>query len=170
MDEHETTAKYNVAETCCASLSIDKLGELSETKDESVLQLSKVLNYGEIRGSSALRENLSRIYSETLDKSTPSAPLPAENILITPGAILANFLVLYTLVASGDHVICQYPTYQQLYSVPASLGAKVDLWKARPENEWTLEIHELRKLVRPNTKVIIIKYGLPQHITRNIQD
>jgi DNA-binding transcriptional MocR family regulator len=84
--------------------------------------------------------------------------LPKENILITPGAIQANFLLLYTLVGPGDHVICHYPTYQQLYSVPASMGAEVSLWKSKETDGWQLDLEELKSLIRPNTKLIIIKF------------
>ncbi|OQE22379.1 hypothetical protein PENSTE_c010G06593 [Penicillium steckii] len=153
MDKYELTAKYNIAETCCASVSVDDLRALSEDKETDPLgQLqSTKLTYGAIRGSDKLRETLSNLYSV----KTP-ARLPKEDILITSGAIQANFLVLYSLVGPGDHVICHYPTYQQLYSVPASLGAEVSLWKSNESNEWQLDIEELKSLIRPNTKMIII--------------
>ncbi|KAM0713353.1 hypothetical protein Q7P35_000805 [Cladosporium inversicolor] len=157
MDKYETSAKYNLAETCCASISIDELLALSEDKTATVgklLDSSKVQGYGEIRGSSELRNNLSRLYS-----SKVGTPLPAENILITPGAIAANHLTLYSLVGPGDHVICHYPTYQQLYSIPESLGAEVSLWKSDAENKWLPDLEELKALVKPNTKLIIIKHS-----------
>ena len=75
----------------------------------------------------------------------------------TPGAIAANHLVLYSLLKPGDHVICHYPTYQQLYSVPESLGAEVSLWKSNPEKNWLPDFEELKGLIRDNTKLIIIK-------------
>lgn len=75
---------------------------------------------------------------------------------MTNGAIQANFLALYTQVGPGDHVICHYPTYQQLYSVPESLGAEVSLWKSQERNGWQLDLEELKSLLRPNTKMIIL--------------
>ncbi|KAK3711682.1 hypothetical protein LTR37_009458 [Vermiconidia calcicola] len=154
MDEHETTAKYNLAETCCASISIDELvsfSEHKETKVSDVLDSSLIQTYGEIRGSSALRDNLSRLYS-----SKAGSPLPPERILITPGAIAANHLAFYALLGPGDHVICHYPTYQQLYTVPASLGAEVDLWKSKEDNKWLPDYDELAAMVKDNTKMIIL--------------
>lgn len=156
MDEYETSAKYNLAETCCASISVDDLLALSEDRTATVSKLldsTKVQGYGEIRGSSELRNNLSRLYS-----SKVGTPLLAENILITPGAIAANHLTLYSLVGPGDHVICHYPTYQQLYSIPESLGAEVSLWKSDPENKWLPDLEELKSLVKDNTKLIIMKH------------
>ncbi|EUC38814.1 hypothetical protein COCCADRAFT_21850 [Bipolaris zeicola 26-R-13] len=151
MDAYETKCKYNIAETCCASISVDQLRDLSEDKDRQVFDTSRVLNYGAIRGSENLRNNLARLYSVKV-----ATPLPAENILTTAGAIQANYLTAYTLVGPGDHVICHYPTYQSLYDVPKQLGAEVDLWKAKPENNWIPSIEDLKALIKPNTKLIII--------------
>jgi selenocysteine lyase/cysteine desulfurase len=83
-----------------------------------------------------------------------------ENILITPGAIAANHLAFYSLISPGDHVICHYPTYQQLYEIPASLGAEVDLWKADPRKKWIPDLEDLRTLLKPNTKLIVVKYAV----------
>jgi aspartate/methionine/tyrosine aminotransferase len=155
MDKYETSAKYNLAETCCASISIDELVSLSENKTlqaSDILSTSLVQNYGEIRGSIKLRENLSRLYSAKV-----GTPLSVDNILITPGAIAANHLVLYSLLKPGDHVICHYPTYQQLYSIPESLGAEVSLWKCKPEDKWLPSLDELKDVIKENTKLIIIK-------------
>lgn len=160
MDEYETWAKYNIAETCSASISIDDLRSFSDDPSQSPFSTSTKLTYGAIRGSDRLRSNLAQLYPLTsdADPSRTSGPvLPLENILITPGAIHANFLLLYTLIHPGDHVVCHHPTYQQLYSVPESLGAEVSLWKTKSEDGWKLDLEELERLVKPNTKMIIVK-------------
>ena len=152
MDAYETNTKHNIAETCAASISIDDLYEFAGEQPGRIFQYSKKLLYGDIRGSNRLRKNIASIYSDQ-----GASGLSLENVLVTSGAISANFLVLYTLISQGDHVICHHPTYQQLYSVPASLGGEVDLWRSRPENRWQLDIEELKKLIRPSTKLIILK-------------
>ena len=153
MDTYEGTAKYNIAETCAASISLEDLENLSSDRSSSIIKSNRKLTYGAIRGSDELLSNLSALYS-----MKTATPLPKENILVTPGAIAANFILFYALLSKGDHVICHYPTYQQLYSVPASLGAEVSLWKASDKDGWRLDIEELKNLVQPNTKMIIIKY------------
>lgn len=155
MDKYEVTpGVLNIAETCAASISIDDLQALCE--DRSVPgplsnMSTRKLTYGAIRGSEVLRERLASLYSARV-----TSPLPSDNILITPGAIAANFLVLYTLIGPGDHVICQHPTYQQLYDVPKSLGAEVSLWKLRKNNNYIPNLGHLEDLVKENTKMIII--------------
>lgn len=131
--------------------TLASLSDNKEAKASDLIDLSAVQGYGEIRGSTALRTNLSRLYSTKV-----GTPLTPEQVLITPGAIAANHLVLYSLVGPGDHVVCHYPTYQQLYSIPVSLGAKVDLWRSKPENKWLPDLEELKSLVKDNTKLIIL--------------
>jgi DNA-binding transcriptional MocR family regulator len=110
MDKYETKCKYNIAETCCASISVDELRELSDDKDAQVLTTSQALTYGAIRGSNALRNNLARLYS-----AKGTVTVGPENIISTPGAISANYLTAYALVGPGDHVICHYPTCKMLF-------------------------------------------------------
>jgi aspartate/methionine/tyrosine aminotransferase len=153
MDTHETTAKYNIAETCAASISLDDLASLAETRREAaLLPMAKKLVYGEIRGSTELRNNLAALYS-----ARASSVMDKEDILIMPGAIAANFLVLQTLVGPGDHVICHYPTYEQLINVPRALGAETSLWKADPSQKWQLNVDEVKRMIKPqSTKLIIL--------------
>ncbi|KUI58706.1 Capreomycidine synthase [Cytospora mali] len=153
MDEYETTpGVLNIAETCAASVSVDDLTALSaDTAGPGPLHLSTKLTYGAIRGSDTLRNRVATLY----ERSAPK-PLPPDHILITQGAIVGNFLILYTLLGPGDHAICVYPTYQQLYGIPQSLGAEVSLWKLRKDNGYVPDISELESLVRDNTKMIIL--------------
>jgi aspartate/methionine/tyrosine aminotransferase len=146
MDLYENDAKHNLAETCCASISLNDLLSLSNKKD--LVDYSQKQVYGAIRGSEALRTKIANLYSQRVS---------AEGVLVTNGAIQANFLALYTNIGPGDHVICQYPTYQQLYSVPESFGAEVSLWRSNEEKEWSLDEGELKALIKPNTKLIILK-------------
>jgi aspartate/methionine/tyrosine aminotransferase len=153
MDQYETIPDVlNVAETCAASISIDDLIELCEDKDiEPPLKTSIKLTYGPIRGSDTLRQRLAYLYSVRV-----ATPMLADNVLIMPGAIAANFLTLYALLNPGDHVICVYPTYQQLYSVPESLGAEVSLWKLKKAKKYVPDLADLDALIKENTKMIII--------------
>ncbi|KAJ6092170.1 hypothetical protein N7467_004139 [Penicillium canescens] len=145
MDLYENDAKHNLAETCCASISLNDLLSFSQKKD--LVDYSQKQVYGAIRGSEALRANIANLYSQSVS---------AEGVLVTNGAIQANFLALYTNIGPGDHVICQYPTYQQLYSVPESLGAEVSLWRSNEEKGWGLDLEDLKALIRRNTKLIIL--------------
>jgi aspartate/methionine/tyrosine aminotransferase len=104
------------------------------------------LGYNEANGSLALRE----ILAATYEGCGP------ENILVTTGAIEANFLLFNLLLNPGDHVVAPYPAYQQLYSVPRALGCEVDLWRIRPETGFAYDVNDLERLLRPTTRLIVV--------------
>lgn len=51
-----------------------------------------------------------------------------------------------SLVSPGDRVISVLPTYQQLYSIPESLGAKVKILPLSRENGYLPDLDALRAL------------------------
>jgi aspartate/methionine/tyrosine aminotransferase len=147
MNEFEDHCEFNLAETCVASLTIEQLLEMSG-KNDSVMSdlLPMKMTYGAIQGSDRLRDAICTMYT----KQT------RDNIVVTHGAIGANALVHETLVEPGDHVISVRPTYQQHYSIPESYGAQVDILHLRPENGFLPDLQELKAMVRPDTKLIVL--------------
>ncbi|MGO0078171.1 aminotransferase [Streptococcus suis] len=148
LNVHENSAIYDIAGVSISSLTLEELFALSGTNPEDFyekLQGTK-LNYGWIEGSPAFKEAVSQLYEQ----------VSPEQILQTNGATGANLLVLYSLIEPGDRVISLYPSYQQLYDIPKSLGAEVDLWQIEEENGWLPDLVKLRQLIRPNTKMICI--------------
>ena len=135
----------NIAETCAASVSIDELRSLSDDESVSPIDTSAILNYGTPLGSEGLRRLIARHHG--------GEGLAASNVVVAQGAISANFLTLYALLGRGDHVVCVYPTFQQLYSVPESLGAEVTLWRLRADKGFVPDVSELAGLAREDTKV-----------------
>jgi aspartate/methionine/tyrosine aminotransferase len=104
------------------------------------------LGYSEARGTHELRAELASTYANT----------GPDNVLVTTGAIEANFLLFNVLLQAGDHVVAVHPAYQQLYSVPRAIGCEVDLWRLTPENGFRFDLDDLERLVRPETKLIVI--------------
>ena len=139
MNAYENDAKYNIAETCVDSLTIRELLELagkSEGYWEELLDMR--LSYGHIEGSEGLRRGIAGLFSEW----TP------DKILMSHGAIGANHLVFLAMVDPGDRVVSIMPTYQQMYSIPESLGADVKIIQLSYENSFLPDLEELRKLVQ----------------------
>ncbi|SCU89895.1 LADA_0F00408g1_1 [Lachancea dasiensis] len=148
MDKYEEHVEYNVGETCCYSLSFEELKDLTGEKFE--FDNNKRLTYGSIRGSPQLRSLIAEIHSNE------RVQLTQDNVLITNGAIGANFLVHYAVAGPGDHVICVAPTYQQLSSVPKMFGAEVDLLRLKAKDGFLPNLGELKNMVKSNTKLIVI--------------
>ena len=111
------------------------------------------LTYGSSKGSLQLRERLAELHS------SEDVKLTADNVVVTPGSIMANYLSLATICGPGDHVICQYPTFSQLFAIPRYYGADISLWRLRAEDKWMPRLEDLESMIKPNTKLIIIKFA-----------
>ena len=148
MNAWEVGAKYNIAETCVDSISMNDLFELTgEDKTEFLNRLcARRLSYGDIEGLPEFRKGVCGLYKT----------LNIENIVPTHGASGANHHVFYSLISPGDRVVSIMPTYQQLYSIPESYGADVQILHLSKENNYLPDLEKLRRLVTPETKMICI--------------
>ena len=148
MNEYETGARYNIAETCVDSVSLDELFALTgESKDEFLSKFCATrLTYGDIWGSDALREGVCRLYRT----------VRPDEVVLTHGAAGANHHVFCSLISAGDRVVSIMPTYQQLYSIPEAIGADVAIMHLKQENHYLPDLDELKALVTPGTKMVCI--------------
>lgn len=159
MNLYETRCRYNLAETCVESLTVDQLLSLTGKQHTILDELRPLkLTYGAIEGSARLREAISRTYA----RQAPS------NVLVTHGAIGGNALVYETLVEPGHTVVSVLPTYQQHYSIPESYGADVRILKLREENRFLPDLDELRRLVNGSTRLIAVNN--PNNPTGSLMD
>ncbi|MBT6511176.1 MAG: aminotransferase [Rhodospirillaceae bacterium] len=147
MNEWETKCELNLAETCVESLTIEQLLELAGRNSTDLSELLGIkMTYGEIRGSERLLNAIAALY----EKQT------SENLIVTHGTIGANMLIHKTMVSPGDRVVAVVPTYQQHYSIPASIGADVHQLYLKEENNFLPDLEELRALVTPDTQLLAI--------------
>lgn len=148
MNEYEDGARFNIAETCVDSVSLDELFQLTGQDKKAFLNKfsARRLTYGAIWGAPAFKEGICKLYKT----------ISPEHVVTTHGAAGANHHVFYSLVEPGERVVSIMPTYQQLYSIPESFGADVQLLHLRQENDYLPDLDELRRLVTPGTKMICI--------------
>lgn len=154
MTLHENNCTYNLADSCAKSLTVGELYDLVEDKLQFQQQLMNMtLDYGPIEGSDRLKRGILHLYQrQDLDE-----------LAICHGGINANELVLMTLLDREDHMITITPTYQQLYSLPASFGVEYDLIQLKENKQWIPDIEEFAHHIRKNTKMICL--NLPNNPT-----
>jgi aspartate/methionine/tyrosine aminotransferase len=141
---YEFSTEYLLCSSDCESLAIQDLLNLEEGA-EGIFK-KHWLGYTEFQGSPTLRQEIANIY----DTITP------DQVLVHSGAEEAIFLFMQAALEPGDHVIVHWPCYQSLFEIAISLGCQVSRWEARAENRWALDSNELKDLIQPNTKAIVI--------------
>lgn len=153
LNAHEREATTDISQSSIAALTMAEIAALDDQQapQDFYEELGAArLDYGWIEGSPRFKELVSQLYEQ----------VPAANVLQTNGATGANHLAIYSLVEPGDHVIALYPSYQQLYDIPKSLGATVDYWHIHESAGWLPDIMELQRLIRPETKMILLNNAI----------
>ncbi|MBS1961451.1 MAG: aminotransferase class I/II-fold pyridoxal phosphate-dependent enzyme [Bdellovibrionales bacterium] len=141
---HEFTARHLIS---CSDAESIHLRELLDFEPGSRQKLEALwLGYSDSRGIPELRAEIRKLYTTVQDR----------DIVAHTGAQEPILNLFMGLIGPGDHVITHFPGYQSSYSVPKNLGAEVSLWKARPEEGWRLDLDELKRLLKPNTKLVIL--------------
>jgi len=142
---HEFTAEYSICNSDCEAMTIKELLALEEGASDKFH--NQWLGYTETPGHPELRRDIANIYTEI----TPN------DLLVCTGAQEPIYLFAQANLDAQDEVIVQTPCYQSLQSVPESLGCKVIPWEVRYEgNQPTFDIDELKKMVTPRTKAILL--------------
>ncbi|MFT3895616.1 MAG: aminotransferase class I/II-fold pyridoxal phosphate-dependent enzyme [Anaerolineales bacterium] len=142
--KYEFNTEFLLCSSDCEAMSIADLLALEPGAAEKFQNVW--LGYTESQGSPALRNEICKPY-ETIQP---------EDILVHTGAEEAIFLFMHAALKENDHIIVHTPCYQSLRDVAKSLGCDVSPWRAREENNWALDLDELRHLMRTNTKAIVI--------------
>jgi aspartate aminotransferase len=108
-------------------------------------------HYNPSAGIMELREAIAKEVSKTRGiQVTP------EQVVITPGAKPIMFFGIMALANEGDEVIYPNPGFPIYESVINFIGAKAVPIQLREENDFRLDIDELKALVTDKTKMIIV--------------
>lgn len=138
----ENRVEYNLSESGVHPMTVREL--LGNDLEGMLAGLR--LRYPQANGVRRLRENIAALY--------PNAT--AENVLVTVGAIAANFVAIAALTHSGDGVAVLEPNYQQIRGLARNLGRRVSTFNLRPELDWRIDGEELARAVTPDTALVAV--------------
>lgn len=149
LNVHERDAVYDIAQSTISSLTMSEIRALDNADGASFYELldKQKMNYGWIEGSPEFKAEVQNLYKKEINP---------EYILQTNGCTGANWNALMSIIRPGDHVIAEWPTYAPLYEIPRTLGADIEYWQIKEELGWNPDIEDLRKMIRPNTRLICI--------------
>jgi aspartate/methionine/tyrosine aminotransferase len=145
--KYEFNTEFLLCSSDCEAMSIADLLALDADPAGAAEKFQQTwLGYTESQGSPALREAICAIYDS----------IQPDEVLVHTGAEEAIFLFMHAMLNENDHIIVHAPHYQSLSEVANSIGCAVSPWLAREENNWALDLDELRHLMRSSTKAIIV--------------
>lgn len=144
MGKWENTVRYNLSESGVHPL---RLGELMALAGRSVDELAAVeLNYPQANGTPALRRAIAALYRGADEN----------DVLVTTGAVEANYLIVNTLLAPGDEAVVMRPNYLQVWGVARNRGVRVKDFDLVEAKGWAPDLDQLAAAVGPQTKLIAV--------------
>ena len=141
----EFAARHHLTASDAETLTV---GELLELADDDGAFARLPLSYTPTRGTPALLEAIAGLYERV-------AP---EHVLTFAGAEEAMFWALGELVGPGEHAVVTVPNYQSMESLTVATGAAVDGLVLRPEDGWALDLDELERRLRPETRLVAVNF------------
>jgi len=144
MSAYEQEVDYNLSESGVHPMLLRELLSIENTSFDELLNTE--INYPHANGIPQLRQNISRMY----DGAGP------DNVLVTVGAIEANFNSMSSVLKRGDEVVIMLPNYMQVWGVAKNLGYRIKTFSLKEENNWAPDLEELEEMVSENTKLIAI--------------
>ena len=137
-ERYEFEVDHLLGSSSCAGMTMEELCEITgETVDFAGSSLGATPG----PGSDELREAISTWYKK-------GAP---ENIYITSSSTEAIFLLIESILSSGDSMVAMFPMYPALYQLAEDNGAEIRHWHLRHENGFEPDFDELKELVDDTT-------------------
>jgi aspartate/methionine/tyrosine aminotransferase len=142
--EYEFSAPYMLSGADCETWTPGEIFALEEGSLDAFCAMR--LSYTESQGEPALRTEISAFTDD----------IGPDQCVVFAGAEEAIFITMHTLLSPGDHAVVLFPAYQSLHEVARYIGAEVSYWQMHEEDGWRPSMDELRALIRPETRCIVV--------------
>lgn len=152
----EFKARYHLTASDAQTLALSELLEMADEGDRR-RWASLSLGYIPSEGTRELREAIARTYGA----------VEPDDVLAFAGAEEGLYCAMHALLTSADHAVVLVPNYQSMESIPRSICAVTGV-ALRAENNWALDIREVRAALRPNTRLVAVNF--PNNPTGKIAD
>jgi len=144
MSLYEQDVQYNLSESGVHPLSLRELLADHPAMIEELLDTE--INYPHVNGIPALRENIALMY----DGAT------ADNVLVTTGAIEANYNTIRSMLSPGDQIAVMLPNYMQIWGLAKNHGLDLRTFSLDETAGWKIDESSLNEAVTDKTKLIAV--------------
>jgi len=118
-------------------------------------------HYGPSAGLLELREAIAEDVARTR-----GIPINPEQVVVTPGAKPIMFFLMLCCLNEGDEVIYPDPGFPTYESVASFIGARPIPVPLREENDFRLDVDDLKARLSPRTRMLIL--NSPQNPTGSV--
>lgn len=144
MSKFEKAVDYNLSESGVHPMTLQDLFQDDPAGLEALTRIE--MDYAHANGVPELRSRIAALYRG-------AGP---ENVLVTVGAIEANYDILWGLLEPGDEVVVMLPNYMQIWGLAKNLNLRLKTFSLDEKSGWTPDLEGLKNAVSPKTKLIAV--------------
>jgi aspartate/methionine/tyrosine aminotransferase len=144
LDTYEHDIEYNLAASTGPCWTLNDILSLA-SEEERDRFLNHNLVYSRPAGAEGLRAAIADFHGVNV-----------EAVQVVTGASEALLVLMWLAAEPGANVVLPRPGFTTFSALPESLGIETRFYGVRKENDFRIDIEEIKKLADENTKVILV--------------
>jgi aspartate/methionine/tyrosine aminotransferase len=144
LDTYEHDIEFNLAASTGPSWTLNEILNLAKDEERERFLNHKVV-YSRPAGANGLRSAIAEMHG-----------VDAEAVQVVAGASEALLVLMWLAAEPGANVILPQPGFTTFSALPESLRLETRFYTLRKENEFRIDVEEVKKLADRNTKLILV--------------
>ncbi len=144
LDQYEHRIEFNLGASTGPTWTVNDILALAD--DETLHRfLNHKLVYSRPAGADSLREAIAEMQD-----------VPVDSVQVMTGSSEALVAMMWLANEPGANVILPLPGFTTFSALPESLGIEIRYYRVRRENQFLIDIDEIKRLADSNTKLILV--------------
>jgi aspartate/methionine/tyrosine aminotransferase len=144
LDQYEHGIEFNLAASTGPTWTVNDILALADEKTRHRF-LNHKLVYGRPAGADTLREAIAEMQG-----------VPVDSVQVMTGSSEALVAMMWLANEPGANVILPLPGFTTFSALPESLGIETRFYRVRRENQFRIDVDEIKRLVDSQTKLILV--------------
>jgi aspartate/methionine/tyrosine aminotransferase len=144
LDQYEHGIEFNLAASTGPTWTVNDILALADEETRHRF-LNHKLVYGRPAGADTLREAIAEMQG-----------VPVDSVQVMTGSSEALVAMMWLANEPGANVILPLPGFTTFSALPESLGIETRFYRVRRENQFRIDVDEIKRLVDSQTKLILV--------------
>ena len=144
LDQYEHNIEFNLGASTGPTWTVNEILALADDETRHRF-LNHKLVYSRPAGADSLREAIAEMQD-----------VPVESVQVMTGSSEALVAMMWLLNEPGANVILPLPGFTTFSALPESLGIETRFYRVRRENQFRIDVDEIKRLADSNTKLILV--------------
>jgi aspartate/methionine/tyrosine aminotransferase len=144
LDQYEHGIEFNLAASTGPTWTVNDILALADEETRHRF-LNHKLVYSRPAGADTLREAIAEMQD-----------VPVDSVQVMTGASEALVAMMWLVNEPGANVIVPLPGFTTFSALPESLGIETRFYRVRRENQFRIDVDEIKRLTDAHTKLILV--------------